>query len=192
MTADIRIHLAFCLLFSLLFNQGLQANEEDASWSANFLVEPSQTELFGYTASEINNDFQLIEAISCQQQDINPIQCQQVADSGGAFELLVDQNHDGQLEVWSIAIAKLVSGSYAKVLIIRDEQSGALLQSFLVDSHEAFSALYFYQGRILWGMCLHCDVMADVSWQTDMFQLSWQQELHQVIEIDFISSYKHH
>jgi hypothetical protein len=32
-----------------------------------------------------------------------------------------------------------------------------------------FSALYFQQGIVMWGMCLSCDVLADIVWHQDAY-----------------------
>lgn len=188
MNKIVRTHLLAILLLCLtLMSRGSAANEYDASWVVSFSVLPSQTSLWGYKAEDINNEFLYIEALNCQLSSLEPYQCQQVADSGGAFELVLDQNQDGNFEVWSVAFAKLKTGRLAKVLIIREEATGKLLNSFIVDSNNSFSALYFYQGRVLWGMCLHCDVLADVSWQEERFQLSWQSELEFREEVQLVA-----
>ena len=88
--------------------------------------------------------------------------------------MLVDGNQDGRFERWSIAVGKLRTGGYAKVLLVQDDSSGEVLQLMLVDSATpGFSALYFQQGVIMWGMCLSCDVLADIVWQEDRYQVSW-------------------
>lgn len=159
----------------VMFSSPLLAKDFDPSWSLNFSVEPKETQIAGNDVADIHSELTLISPINCEHSALNSQQCQQVADSGGQFDLLVDGNQDGRFERWQIAVAQLRNGEYAKVLLVHDDASGELMQLLLVDStNPGFSALYFHQGQIMWGMCLSCDVLADVVWEAGAYQLKWQ------------------
>jgi hypothetical protein len=160
----------------LLAAISLSANAEkfDPSWSLDFVIEPEETSIAGQAISVLNDELTHISMINCENGSLDQQQCQQVADSGGLLEMLVDGNQDGQFERWSIAVGKMRNGEYTKVLLVQDDRSGEVLQLLLVDSvNPGFSALYFQQGVIMWGMCLSCDVVADIEWQQDAYQVSW-------------------
>lgn len=165
-----------CLLISLLFSASIaRAELFDPSWTVEFSLEPSRTLLSGTSLTELHEELSAIEIINCSGKVLSDQQCQQVADSGGHFHMTIDANQDGRYELWSIAVAKLHTGSYAKAIIIQDEETGGILQTLLVDSDiPGFSALYFHQGRIMWGMCLSCDVLADIVWGGVDYQVVWQ------------------
>lgn len=146
----------------------------DPSWSLDFALEPREASISGQAISALNDELTHIALINCENGSLNQQQCQQVADSGGLLEMLVDGNQDGQFERWSIGVGKMRKGGYAKVLLVQDDISGEVLQLLLVESvNPGFSALYFQQGIIMWGMCLNCDVVADIVWQQDAYQVSW-------------------
>ena len=148
--------------------------EFNPSWSLDFVLEPKQTSIAGQRVSELNNELTHIALINCENGSLSQQQCQQVADSGGQLDMLVDGNQDGQFERWSIAVGKKHNDEYAKVLLVQNDSSGEVLQLMLIDSATpGFSALYFRQGVIMWGMCLSCDVLADIVWQEDSYQVSW-------------------
>jgi hypothetical protein len=155
-------------------NSSVSAETFDPSWSLEFAVEPKETSISGQKISELHDELTHIAIISCENSALNQQQCQQVADSGGQLNMLVDGNHDGEFERWSIAVGKLRNGEYAKVLLVQNDRSNEVLQLLLVESESpGFSALYFQQGIIMWGMCLSCDVLADIVWQQDAYQVSW-------------------
>ena len=146
----------------------------DPSWSLDFAIEPAETTVSGQEISALHDELTHITIINCQNGSLTQQQCQQVADSAGQLEMLVDANQDGEFERWSIAVGKLRNGDYAKVLLVQNDRSGEVLQLLLVDSEApGFSALYFQQGIVMWGMCLSCDVLADIVWQHDQYQVSW-------------------
>lgn len=146
----------------------------DPSWSLDFSIEPKETFIAGQTVSALNNELTHIALINCENGSLSQQQCQQVADSGGLLNMLVDGNQDGEFERWSIAVGKLRNGEYAKVLLVQNAGSDEVLQLLLVESMTpGFSALYFQQGVIMWGMCLSCDVVADIVWQKNAYQVSW-------------------
>ena len=148
--------------------------EFNPSWSLDFVLEPKQTSIAGQRVSELNNELTHIALINCENGSLSQQQCQQVADSGGQLDMLVDGNQDGQFERWSIAVGKMHNDEYAKVLLVQNDSTDEVLQLMLIDSATpGFSALYFQQGVIMWGMCLSCDVLADIVWQEDSYQVSW-------------------
>jgi len=148
--------------------------EFDPSWSLDFALEPKQTSIAGQKVSELNDELTHIALVNCENGSLSQQQCQQVADSGGHMDLLVDGNQDGRYERWSIAVGKLKNGEYAKVLLVQDDSSSEVQQLMLIDSATpGFSALFFQQGFIMWGLCLSCDVLADIVWQQDGYQVSW-------------------
>ncbi len=166
-------------IFMATLSSPLLADEFDPSWSLDFSIEPKETHIAGNDLTNINGELTLISQVSCEHQALNAQQCQQVEDSGGQFDMLVDGNQDGRFERWQIAVAQLRNGNYAKVLLVHDDASGDLMQVLLVDSiNPGFSALYFHQGQIMWGMCLSCDVLADVVWEAGAYQLKWQPSLN--------------
>lgn len=157
----------------------VKASEFDPSWSLNFSIEPKATRISNHLVSEVNPELTHIELLSCDNKTLSKQQCQQIQNSAGQLTMLVDANHDGVFERWSIAVGKLKDGKYAKVLLVQDESSGRILQALLVESPNAgFSALYFQQGKILWGMCLSCDVLADIVWDEGAYSVSWQPSFH--------------
>ena len=162
------------LLMTLVSLTAMAEPEFNPSWSLDFALEPKQTSIAGQKVLDLNDELTHIALINCDNGSLNQQQCQQVADSGGLLDMLVDGNQDGRFERWSIAVGKLRTGGYAKVLLVQDDSSGEVLQLMLVDSvTPGFSALYFQQGVIMWGMCLSCDVLADIVWQEDSYQVSW-------------------
>lgn len=170
------LHAVRSLSALLLLGMSISVNADSFNygWSLEFSVEPSDTHIEGQAISDLNDELTHITLINCENGSLNSQQCQQVADSGGQFEMLVDANQDGEFERWSIGVGKLRNGNYAKVLIIQDDTSGAFSQLLLVDSETpGFSALYFQQGIVMWGMCLSCDVLADIVWQQNTYQVSW-------------------
>lgn len=152
----------------------------DPSWSLDFALEPQKTQIAGKSLASVNSmldGFELthIEPINCQNNVLTARQCQQVADMGGQFEMLLDANQDGRLERWSIAVGKIKHGGYSKILLVQDDASGEILQLLQLKSETpSFSALNFQQGRIIWAMCLSCDVFADIAWQPGGFQITWR------------------
>lgn len=168
--------LAVLMLVVVSMSSRVEAldSEFDPSWSLDFAIEPRETSISGQAISALNDELTHIALINCENGSLNQQQCQQVADSGGLLEMLVDGNQDGQFERWSIGVGKMRNGGYAKVLLVQDDISGEVLQLLLVESvNPGFSALYFQQGIIMWGMCLNCDVVADIVWQQDAYQVSW-------------------
>lgn len=160
----------------LLIGMSVSASAEDYNpgWSLDFSVEPTETHIVGQRIIDLNDELTHIALINCENGSLNSQQCQQVADSGGQFQMLVDANQDGEFERWSIGVGKLRNGEYAKVLLIQNDASGEFSQLLLVDSATpGFSALYFQQGIVMWGMCLSCDVLADIVWQQNTYQVSW-------------------
>jgi hypothetical protein len=163
-----------CYLLSafLLVLVGVSANvsakEEtfDESWSLDYTAEPKETSISGQPLAELHEELTHVALI--QQQ------CEQVADLGGHLEMRVDANQDGELERWSIGVGQLRNGEYAKVLLVQNDLTDEVLQLMIINSATpSFSALYFKQGIIMWGMCLSCDVLADIVWQQDTYQVRW-------------------
>jgi hypothetical protein len=175
--------LSLVLFFMLTMTRYVHAEVFDPSWSLNFAIEPLSTHLAGESVVKLSakiSDVELshIESINCQNGSLNLQQCQQIESSGGQLEMFVDANQDGEYERLSIAVGKTKTGEYAKLLLIQQATTGQVLQILLVESAIAgFSALYFHQGEIMWGMCLSCDVLADVVWEQGKYQVRWQQNL---------------
>jgi hypothetical protein len=162
------------VLLLVVASTSASAETFDPSWSLDFAIEPKETSISGQAVSELNDELTHVSIINCENGSLNQQQCQQIADSGGQLDMLVDGNQDGEFERWGIAVGKLRNGEYAKVLLVQDDRSGKVLQLLLVESATpGFSALYFQQGVIMWGMCLSCDVVADIVWQQDAYQVSW-------------------
>ncbi|MGK0475004.1 MAG: hypothetical protein ACJAYV_000655 [Oleispira sp.] len=154
----------------------VSASEEifDERWSLDYTVEPKETSISGQSIAELNEELTHIALINCHNGTLNQQQCEQVADLGGHLEMRVNGNQDGELERWSIAVGKLRNGEYAKVLVVQNDLTDEVLQLLIIDSvMPGFSALYFQQGIVMWGMCLSCDVLADIVWQQDTYQVSW-------------------
>tara|TARA_Y100000782_G_scaffold84393_1_gene91434 strand:- start:693 stop:1283 length:591 start_codon:yes stop_codon:yes gene_type:complete len=165
---------SFGVLLLVGMSVSVSAEDFNYGWSLDFAVEPSETHIAGQAIADLNDELTHIALINCENGSLNSQQCQQVADSGGQFEMLVDANQDGEFERWSIGVGKLRNGEYAKVLLIQNDASGEFTQLLLVDSATpGFSALYFQQGIVMWGMCLSCDVLADIVWQQNTYQVSW-------------------
>ncbi len=177
--------LKFSLSFFLILALDSQALAEtfDPSWSLDFTVEPIATHIAGEPVANLTNpgsDLELthIATINCQQDVLSWQQCQQIERSGGLLEMYVDGNQDGKYERWSIAVGKTKAGKYAKLLLIQDTLTEQVLQVLHIESDvPGFSALYFHQGEVLWGMCLNCDVLADVVWDQNKYQVRWQRNL---------------
>lgn len=162
------------VLMLAIVSMSARAEVFDPSWSLDFSIEPKEVSISGQALSAMSEELTHIALINCENGSLTQQQCQQVADSGGLLDMLVDGNQDGQFERWSIAVGKLRNGEYAKVLLVQDDISGEVLQLLLVESvSPGFSALYFQQGVIMWGMCLSCDVVADIVWLQDAYQVSW-------------------
>jgi hypothetical protein len=165
---------SFGALLLVGMSVSVSAQDFNYGWSLDFAVEPSETHIAGQAITDLNDELTHIALINCENGSLNSQQCQQVADSGGQFEMLVDANQDGEFERWSIGVGKLRNGEYAKVLLIQNDTNGEFSQLLLVDSATpGFSALYFQQGIVMWGMCLSCDVLADIVWQQNTYQVSW-------------------
>lgn len=171
---------AYMATISFLFIMAsVKADEFDPAWSLDFTIKPEQTDYLGQSVETIHEELHFIQALSCEQGVLTQEQCQQVSDSGGQFSMLVDANQDGEFERWQVAFAELKTGEQAKVLLIQDLTTHKVLQTIILTSEgSAFSALYFQQGQLYWGMCISCDVLADVNWQGGAFQLEWQT--HQI------------
>lgn len=168
--------LCVLLLTSISISAGAEAFDStfDPSWSLDFAIEPTDTSIAGHKLSELHDELTHIAVINCDNGALNQQQCEQVADSGGLLEMLVDGNQDGEFERWSIAVGKMRNGDYAKVLLVQNDNSGDVLQLLIVDSvTPGFSALFFQQGVVMWGMCLSCDVVADIVWQQEAYEVSW-------------------
>jgi hypothetical protein len=162
------------VLLLVLVSFTASAETFDPSWSLDFAIEPSATSISGQNISDLHDELTHIAIISCENGALNQQQCQQIADSGGQLDMLIDGNQDGEFERWNIAVGKLRNGEYAKVLLVQNDRSDEVLQLLLVESESpGFSALYFQQGVIMGGMCLSCDVLADIVWQQDAYQVSW-------------------
>jgi hypothetical protein len=68
----------------------------------------------------------------------------------------------------------LRNGEYAKVLLIQNDLTDKVLQLMIIDSATpGFFALYFQPGIVMWGMYLSCEVLADIAWQQDVYQVVW-------------------
>lgn len=168
------LSLLLLVLASFTASSSARGEALDPSWSLYFAIEPKETSITGQEISSLHDELTHIAIINCENGALNQLQCQQIADSGGQLNMLVDGNQDGEFERWSIAVGKLRNGEYAKVLLVQNDHSDEVLQLLLVESETpGFSALYFQQGVIMWGMCLSCDVLADIVWQQDVYQLSW-------------------
>jgi hypothetical protein len=166
-------------VFTSFNSVSVQAEAFDPSWPLDFSIEPEDTKIANELVSDINPELTHIGLINCNNNTLSPQQCQQITESGGQLEMLVDGNHDGLFERWSIAVGKMQGGEYAKVLLVQDATSGRVLQTLLIESPMAgFSALYFQQGKVLWGMCLSCDVLADIVWGQEGYEVSWQPVLY--------------
>jgi hypothetical protein len=174
--------LSPCYLLSafLLVLVGVSANVSasqeafDESWSLDYTAEPKETSISGQPLAELHEELTHVALINCYNGTLNQQQCEQVADLGGHLEIRVDANQDGELERWSIAVGQLRNGEYAKVLVVQHDLTDKVLQLMIIDSATpGFSALYFQQGIVMWGMCLSCDVLADIVWQHDTYQVSW-------------------
>ncbi len=166
-------------LMLISFNGVLQAEEFDPSWSPDFSIQPKETLIADQPINDINSELSHVTLLNCENKTLSAQQCLQIAELGGQLEMLVDANHDGMFERWSIAVGKMKNGEYAKVLLVQEAKSGKILQTLLVESHTpGFSALYFQQGKVLWGMCLSCDVLADIVWDQDKYYVSWQPDFH--------------
>lgn len=162
------------LLLLALVSQPASAAVFDPSWSLDYAIEPTEISISGQAISVLHDELTHVAMINCENGALNQQQCQQVADSGGVLDMLVDGNHDGIFERWSIAVGRMRTGGYAKVLLVQDDNTGEVLQALLVESViPGFSALYFQQGVIMWGMCLSCDVVADIIWHQGTYQVSW-------------------
>lgn len=149
------------------------ADNLDPRWSINFAVEPTAPVLPS-DVSNPNSDISHITRLSCTQPQMTEQQCQQIADSGGSLSILIDSNRDGVFERMSTGVAKLKAGGYAKVLIIEDNLTQRVEQVLMVESEiPGFSALYFDQGIVMWGMCLSCDVLADIVWRKGNYGMEW-------------------
>lgn len=166
--------LSFSALFSVLnIINCSYADDFDPSWSTNFSVEPT-TPIASPEISSLNAEISHITRLSCHQSQMTEQQCQQIADSGGLFDLLIDSNRDGILERMSTGVAKLKAGGYAKVLIIEDNLTQRADQVLIIESEiPGFSALYFDHGVVMWGMCLSCDVLADIVWKNGAYEAQW-------------------
>lgn len=166
------------IAYLLSFSGFSQADDYDLSWSLDLNVEPTKTQIAGTQINEFNSEIVYIEPLTCDHPSLNQQKCQQVEESGGQFEMIVDGNQDGRYERWSIAVAKLKGGEYAKVLLIQDELNSELMQLLFVEANApGFSALYLQQGQVMWGMCLSCDVLADIVWQQGQYQLQWEPKV---------------
>lgn len=163
---------ALLSVFSL--THSAYGDEFDPSWSLDFSVEPQQSLLLPSSSSKLNAEISHITRLSCQQPILTAQQCQQIADLGGLLEILIDGNRDGLLERWSIGVARLKAGGYAKVLIIEDDISHKVIQTLVIESETpGFSALYVQQGAVMWGMCLSCDVLANIVWGDGAYKVDW-------------------
>jgi hypothetical protein len=160
----------------LVVSANVSASEKifDESWSLDYTAEPKETSISGQPLADLHKELTHIAIINCHNGALNQQQCEQVAKSGGYLEMRVDANQDGELERWSIAVGQLRNGEYAKVLLIQNDLTDTVLQLMIIDSAvPGFSALYFQQGIVMWGMCLSCDVLADIVWQHDAYQVVW-------------------
>ena len=167
------------VLLLVIASMSVTAEVFDPSWSLDFAVEPKATSIAGQNIADLHDELTHIAVINCNNGALNQQQCQQIADSGGQLEMLVDGNQDGEFERWSIAVGKLRNGEYAKVVLVQNDHSDEVLQLLIVESENpGFSALYFQQGVIMWGMCLSCDVVADIIWQQNAYQVSWLPSQH--------------
>lgn len=172
---SVQIIAMLCLLLNVISSAQVQAEGFDPSWSLDYAVEPSQKQVSGMPLLQLDAELSHIEFINCEHQSLTHERCSQIADLGGELEMKLDMNQDGRFEVLRIAVAKLQSGAYAKVLVIQDEMTQKVIQTLLVESETpGFSALYFQEGQVMWGMCLSCDVLADVKWHKGKYHLSWQ------------------
>ncbi|MEH6449147.1 MAG: hypothetical protein V7765_10790 [Oleispira sp.] len=167
--------IALTALFSVLsLTPRAYGDEFDPSWSLDFSVEPQESLLLPSSLTKLNAEISHITRLSCQQPILTAQQCQQIADLGGLLEILIDGNRDGSLERWSIGVARLKAGGYAKVLIIEDAISHSVIQTLVIESETpGFSALYVQQGTVMWGMCLSCDVLADIVWGDGGYKVDW-------------------
>jgi hypothetical protein len=160
----------------VLMSASVSAREEtfDESWSLDFTAEPKETSISGQPLAELHTELTHIAIINCHNGALNQQQCEQVAELGGHLEMWVDANKDGEFERWSIAVGQLRNGEYAKVLVVQHDLTDKVLQLMIIDSATpGFSALYFQQGIVMWGLCLSCDVLADIVWQHDTYQVVW-------------------
>lgn len=167
-----------CAFLGLSQSGHTYGDDFNSGWSLDYVVEPSQVSISGVSLIEIDSELTHIEFINCQHQSLSIEQCNQIDELGGELELSLDMNGDGQAEIWRIAVAKLMSGDYAKVLVIQDANTSKVIQTLIVESYEpGFSALYFHRGKVMWGMCLSCDVLADIEWKDGSYHILWQPHL---------------
>lgn len=175
---SIQAMIMLCILLGLARSGAIYAEEFNPSWSLDYVIEPKQQQISGVSLLKIDTELTYVEFINCEHQSLSIMQCNQIAEFGGELEMRLDMNKDGQTEVWRIGVAKLLSGDYAKVLVIQDAFSNAVIQTLIVESSlPGFSALHFGQGQVRWAMCLSCDVMADVEWREGEYHLRWQSNL---------------
>lgn len=168
-----------CILLGLTSSGMSYAAEFNPSWSLDYVIEPKQQQISGVPLLKIDAELTHIEFINCEHQSLSIKQCNQIAEFGGELEMLLDMNQDGQPEIWRIGVAKLLSGDYAKVLVIQDAFSNEVVQTFIVESAQpGFSTLHFSQGQVRWAMCLSCDVMADVEWNNGEYHMRWQPNFY--------------
>lgn len=176
MNKIIRLLSFTALILALNILNCSYADNFDPRWSINFAVEPTAPVLPSDVSSP-NSDITHITRLSCSLPQMTEQQCQQIADSGGIFEILIDSNRDGVFERMSTGVAKLKAGGYAKVLIIEDNLTQRVEQVLIVESEiPGFSALYFDRGVVMWGMCLSCDVLADIVWRKGIYEMEWSMK----------------
>lgn len=160
-------------------NPPLTENEFNPTWYLDFSLEPSQQDIDGLPLSEVSDELSHIELLSCEdEQHFSRQQCQQLAASGGTFEAVVDLDGDGRVERWRTGLAKTYAGEIVNILLIQNHHTNDVLKIMVLHSlRSGFSALYHQDGYFMWSMCLHCDVLADITWANNDYQLMWDYQL---------------
>jgi hypothetical protein len=176
-----------CLLVGIISSTQVQAEDFNPSWSLDYAVEPSQKQIAGEPLLQLDAELTHIEFINCEHESLSNEQCRQIAELGGELEMKLDMNQDGCFEVLRIAVAKLRNDEYAKVLVIQDEMTHKVIQTLIVESEiPGFSALYFQEGQVMWGMCLSCDVLADIEWSQGEYHMNWKPAQSEILDDEII------
>jgi hypothetical protein len=180
-----------CMLAGVISSGQVHASDYNPSWSLDYSLEPSQKQISGVPLEHIDAELTHIEFLSCEHESLTHEQCHQIAEFGGELEMQLDTNQDGRFEILRIAVAKLQNNEYAKVLVIQDEVTRQVIQTLIVESElPGFSALYFQEGQLMWGMCLSCDVLADIEWNNEEYYVRWKPAQYELLdEVVIVENY---
>lgn len=178
------IYLITVIFVCLSINTVHAAEQEyslnnDPAWYQDFNLEPSQQEIDGLALSEVSDELTHIELLTCEHElYFSQEQCKQIEASGGSFEAVIDLDGDGRMERWRTGVAKKHTGEVVNILLIQDHYTDDVLKIMILHSKRAgFSALYHQNGYFMWSMCIHCDVLADITWANNNYQLLWDYQL---------------